>query len=29
MVVNGEYNGKMTISKTDKLLKKLGKDGTE
>lgn len=29
MVVNGEYNGKMTISKTDKLLKKLGKEGTE
>ena len=29
MVVNGEYHGKMTISKTDKLLKKLGKEGTE
>jgi NADH-quinone oxidoreductase subunit E len=29
MVVNGEYNGKMTISKTDKILKKLGKEGTE
>ncbi len=29
MVVNGEYHGKMTISKTDKLLKGLGKEGTE
>lgn len=27
LVVNGEYHGKMTISKTDKLLKKLGKEG--
>ncbi len=29
MVVNGEYHGKMTIAKTDKLLKKLGKEGNE
>jgi NADH-quinone oxidoreductase subunit E len=29
LVVNGEYHGKMTITKTDKLLKKLGKEGTE
>jgi NADH-quinone oxidoreductase subunit E len=29
LVVNGEYHGKMTISKTDKLLKKLGKEVTE
>lgn len=29
MTVNGEYHGKMTISKTDKLLKKLAKEGTE
>ncbi len=27
MVVNEEYHGKMTIAKTDKLLKKLGKEG--
>ena len=29
LVVNGDYHGKMTIAKTDKLLKKLGKEGTE
>jgi NADH-quinone oxidoreductase subunit E len=29
MVVNEEYHGQMTISKTDKLLKKLGKEGKE
>jgi NADH:ubiquinone oxidoreductase subunit E len=29
MVVNEEYHGKMTIAKTDKLLKKLGKEGNE
>lgn len=27
MTVNGEYHGKLTITKTDKLLKKLGKEG--
>ncbi|MCG8336398.1 MAG: NAD(P)H-dependent oxidoreductase subunit E [Proteobacteria bacterium] len=29
LVVNGDYHGKMTIAKTDKLLKKLGKEGNE
>ncbi len=29
MVVNEEYHGKMTISKTDKLLKKIAKEGKE
>ena len=27
MVVNGDYHGKLTISKTEKLRKKLGKEG--
>lgn len=29
LTVNGEYHGNMSISKTDKLLKKLAKEGTE
>ncbi len=29
LVVNGDYHGNMTIAKTDRLLKKLGKEGTE
>ncbi len=29
LVVNGEYHGKMTIAKTGKLLKKLGKERDE